>query len=676
MKRLAVSICVVLAGMLVVVGCVTEDTTNPSISIVQPADNDTLAAGNILIKAYATDNKEVVKVEFRIDGTLKGTDEAGVSDTFRYTWDASGETAGSSHGIEAKAFDAADNTATASASIVIAGGGGGTGPTPHSGAITADETWWPSGNPHIIEDDVSVQGNATLTIKPGCVVKFTAGTELYCGYSEPGAIVALGTQDSAITFTSNVASQSAGDWRNIGFYDYTMPNAALGFCKIEYAGSETDNAAVYIRETDLRMDNCTIENSGDYGVWCDQNGYFESFTGNTMTTCARYPMRINAEYARTIGTGNTFTGNTNDGIEVRGGWVVTTGSWAKHDVPYVIVEEDVAVEDPTNSPVLTIAPGTTIKMAAGLEFYAGYGEPGGLIADGTSGQITFTSALPSPSPGDWKGVAFYDKTINGQCKLDNCRIACAGSETDKGAVYVRETGLPMDNCTVENSGDYGVWCDQNGYFETFTGNAITTCAKYPMRIEAEYARTIGTGNTFTGNTNDGIEVRGGYVTTTGTWAKHDVPYVVAVDDVAVEDPANSPVLTIAPGTTVMMKSGLEFYVGYGEPGGMIADGTGGQITFTSAVATPSPGDWRSISFYSHSIDNQCKLNMCKIEYGGSDYGNIYIDEAVPQIRNDSIGNSNAWGIYLSGTQYPDPDSLESLYGNTFYNNASGSVHRP
>ncbi len=662
-----------MAGLLVVLGCTVLDTTDPVVVVVQPADNDTIAAGNILIKVHATDDKGVTKVEFHINGVLKGTDEAGVADTFRYTWDASGETGGSSHTIAAKAFDEAGNNATASATIVIAGGGG-TGPTLHSGSITADETWWPAGNPHIIEDDVSVESNATLTIKPGCIVKFAAGNELYCGYGDPSAIVAVGTQDSVITFTSNVATPSQGDWRNLGFYDYTMPSAGLGYCKIEYAGSEENAGAVFVRGTELDMDNCTVENSGDYGIWCAQNGYFKSFTGNAVTTCTKYPIRINAEYARTIGTGNTLTGNTLNGIEVYGGNVSTTGTWANHGVPYVVVGNDVGVQDATNSPVLTIAPGNTIKMGSGLELYTGYSDPGGLIADGTSGQITFTSAVASPSPGDWEAISFYDHAINNQCKLKNCKIEYTGSEQNKGAVFVRECKLEMDNCTIQNSGDYGIWCEQDGYFDSFTGNTVTACAKYPIRTDAEYARTIGTGNILTGNTLNGIEVYGGNVSTTGTWGNHGVPYVVTANDVGVQDATNSPVLTIAPGNTIKMGSGLEFYAGYSDPGGLIADGTGGQITFTSAVASPSPGDWEEVSFYDHAINGQCKLKNCKIEYAGSDYGNIYIRDAVPEIKNDSIGHSNAWGIYLAGSQYPDPDSLEA--NNTFYDCPSGNVHRP
>jgi len=71
------------------------------------------------------------------------------------------------------------------------------------------------------------------------------------------------------------------------------------------------------------------------------------------------------------------------------------------------------------------------------------------------------------------------------------------------------------------------------------------------------------------------------------------------------------------------------------------------------------------------------LINCTIEYGGgsSSYpGNIYIDDAVPEIVGDSIGHSENWGIYLEGTQYPNPTQL--VNDNFFYDCPSGAVRIP
>lgn len=456
MKKIGISLLV--AGLVILTTCVTEDTTNPQVSIVSPANNDTIAAGNILIKAYATDNKEVVKVEFYIDNSLAGTDQAGVADTFRYTWDASAITPGSAHTIHAKAYDAADNSATSSTiTIVIAGGGGGSGPTHHSGEISQDETWYPSGNPHIIDSDVYPGENVTLTIKPGCVIKFKPGTELFCGYYSAGAIVAEGTADSIILFTSYNNNPQPGDWEAVGVYQYTMSNASFRYCTFEYGGGASDYGTFTVNETGVKMSNCTVKKSADYGIVVKDNGYFREFNNNTITECIRYPLSIEANYARTIGNGNSFTGNTQDGIWITLGQVTTSGTWLNPGVPYVITR-DVVVQSNANNPVLTIAPGTTIKLQPDVEFYCGWTEMGAIKADGTAGRIRFISSVPAPNRGDWRSIGFYQYTIDADAKLINCTIEYGGGD-DCGNIRIDDALPEIRGDSIGHSAAYGIYLE-------------------------------------------------------------------------------------------------------------------------------------------------------------------------------------------------------------------------
>ena len=106
----------------------SADTTAPVVSIVSPGNGDTVKAGDIVIKAVATDGEAVTKVEFYIDGTLAGTDSVGSpGDTFRYTWsDSAIQVAGQSYDLVAKAFDVAQHaTSSATITITIAGDLGG-----------------------------------------------------------------------------------------------------------------------------------------------------------------------------------------------------------------------------------------------------------------------------------------------------------------------------------------------------------------------------------------------------------------------------------------------------------------------------------------------------------------------------------------------------------------------
>lgn len=340
----------------------------------------------------------------------------------------------------------------------------GTGPTEHAGVIDTNETWHPDGNPHIITGDVSVEDNATLTILPGCVVEFDPQTELYAGYNGSGAIIANGLADSIILFTSHAASPSAGDYIGLGLYEYAMNTSSFSYCTIEYAGNSATYGAFHVDGiTHARLSNCTIRNITHYGVRAELGSGFQSFTGNTVTGCGDYPVYVHAEYIRTLGAGNTMTGNTNNAVYVHGGTVATTGTWLNQGVPYVL-GGSIDIGDNNTNPVLTIAAGTTIKFQPDVELYAGYSGAGGIIADGSTGRITFTSNVASPANGDWYNIGFYEYSIDASCKLIDCNILYGGGSTGyPGLVYIDDALPEITGDSIGHSGNYGIFLSGSVY---------------------------------------------------------------------------------------------------------------------------------------------------------------------------------------------------------------------
>lgn len=83
------------------------DTIAPVVSVTAPANNASIT-GTVSVTANATDDVAVSRVEFYIDGTLKGTD---TSSPYAYSLVASTLTPGT-HTISAKAYDPAGNVTT------------------------------------------------------------------------------------------------------------------------------------------------------------------------------------------------------------------------------------------------------------------------------------------------------------------------------------------------------------------------------------------------------------------------------------------------------------------------------------------------------------------------------------------------------------------------------------
>ncbi|UCC92474.1 MAG: right-handed parallel beta-helix repeat-containing protein [Thermoplasmata archaeon] len=83
-----------------------------------------------------------------------------------------------------------------------------------SGDISSSTTWTVSGSPYYIKSNVVVQDGVTLTIDPGVEVKFTGKYYLECGAT--GRILALGTEEDRINFTSDSDTPTTDDWSHLG----------------------------------------------------------------------------------------------------------------------------------------------------------------------------------------------------------------------------------------------------------------------------------------------------------------------------------------------------------------------------------------------------------------------------------------------------------------------------
>jgi hypothetical protein len=98
---------------------VTVDTTDPTVSVTNPADGDTVMSPTLTATASDVGGGGVVGVQFRLDSTI----DIGAEDTaapYEASWDTSALAEGSSHTITAVARDAAgNNTESAPVSVTV-----------------------------------------------------------------------------------------------------------------------------------------------------------------------------------------------------------------------------------------------------------------------------------------------------------------------------------------------------------------------------------------------------------------------------------------------------------------------------------------------------------------------------------------------------------------------------
>ncbi|MDC0712555.1 PHB depolymerase family esterase [Stigmatella sp. ncwal1] len=94
-----------------------SDTTPPTVSLTSPNAGASVT-GTVSVTASASDNTGVTRVDFFIDGALVGQGvPSQPTGTYAYTWNTASASAGS-HSLQARAYDAAGNTASSSSVTV------------------------------------------------------------------------------------------------------------------------------------------------------------------------------------------------------------------------------------------------------------------------------------------------------------------------------------------------------------------------------------------------------------------------------------------------------------------------------------------------------------------------------------------------------------------------------
>ena len=128
-----------------------------------------------------------------------------------------------------------------------------------SGIISGNTTWNQSGSPYIVTGNILVNSGVTLTIEPGTEVRFDQHKALLVN----GELIAIGSEDSKILFTSNQENKTPGFWGNIHFTN--MANSATYIYKYDSSSvspdSGSDSSYVgYVRGSIMKY--CTIEYGG------------------------------------------------------------------------------------------------------------------------------------------------------------------------------------------------------------------------------------------------------------------------------------------------------------------------------------------------------------------------------------------------------------------------------
>ena len=531
---------------------------------------------------------------------------------------------------------------------------------------------------YIIDGQIRVR-NATVTIDPGVVFKFTDGSAFDVAYwgNENATIIANGTSELPIIFTSNNINPVKGSWDGFNFFDGAV-NCVFDYCTFEYGSGDDSYAMVYINESNVAFTNCTFQKSARSAIKLGRDGYFTEFDKNFLLDIESYPIFVNADQVHTIAGSNTyetslgiFISNDQD-FDKQGDF-----TWTNQGVPYY-QEGTIRFGSEGNGSVLRLNEGVIIRFMEDAQWDIAYwgNQYATLIAEGTEeNPIIFTSASLAPAAGDWDAILFYEGAINSL--FNYCEFEYGGDNDHDAMLYMIEAEVGITNCKFSDSETSAILAMKEASFSSFGGNYFGENGSFAISIFPNYAHTIIGENVFTDMgvliaNDDDLNIKGEY-----TWTNQGIPYTIEGGlRIGAEIPGAQ--LTIEAGTTLKFYEGADIQLAYwgNHYGSLIADGTTTEpIIFTSAKPAPTAGDWDGIFFYEGS--SNCILNNCHINYGGGSYvsdGALFLADAGSPLNlsNTLISNSASNGISVdndsngSSVDYTNNVTFENLIGVDYY----------
>ena len=483
-----------------------------------------------------------------------------------------------------------------------------------SGTLSGDETW--SGTVEVT-GSVTVPVGFVLRIEPGTVISFADGT----GLTVNGKLIAEGTADAKITFTSASATPTKGKWSGITFNDSSIDASIIEQAVVEYAtnGVTCNSANPVLRDS-------TFRNNSNYGI--NLNSSTSQVSGSLFTGNGDFGINLSSSNATV--KNNSFAQNGNGIRTYHSSPSIRNNIIRDHSSYGIFVEY-------SGSPAIEF--NTIVNSGTGIFIYNNYG-----------------------------GTA----TLNSNIIVENgIGVRLIGNSTLKyNDVWGNNT-----NYSGLSKGTTDISVDPQ--FTDYLGEDFTLAAGSPCL-------TAGEGNGQIGAYGDGGAPQSYTIalsttpTTAGSLSRNEQWSGTITLTATVTVPQNL-MLQLEPGTTIRFADGTGLIVN----GKLIAAGTAAApITFTSASATPTKGKWSGITFNDSSIDASI-IERAVVEYAttgvtcnsaspvlrdstfrnNSNYG-ITLNSSSSQVSGSLFTGNGDYGIYLSS-------SNATVKNNSFAQNGSG-----
>ncbi len=182
------------------------------------------------------------------------------------------------------------------------------GPTPISGDVMEDTTWYAGASPYLLEGPVTILDKATLTIEPGTTIQSRGN-----GLRVEGRLLARGNETHIIIFEG----EDHKPWEGISFHNVKTTKNLVQFCRIRDA-----KAGITCRSSAPLIRNCELVNNAD-GIRVAGAFSEPEIVNNTVHKNAGIGIAV-LEGAKPTILGNTIRENSMGGVLIESAAPVVT----------------------------------------------------------------------------------------------------------------------------------------------------------------------------------------------------------------------------------------------------------------------------------------------------------------------------------------------------------------
>jgi hypothetical protein len=256
---------------------------------------------------------------------------------------------------------------------------------------------------------------AVVTFAPGLDLRFDNDGYVNVGYYDPGVLVAVGSADRPIRFTSYEA-RGPGAWRGVNLYKHA--SATFAHVVFEHGARYVDRGVLYANsEAELSLREVTFRDNRSGVVLYRDDIRLREFEGVRYVRTPR-PLKIDPEVFGALGGDNDFGGER---VLLDEGIIERDTTWRDPGVD-VEARGPIAVDGAT----LRIDGGFNLVVRDGFGLEVGKQASAGLEVLGGGAPVSITGL--NDKRGTWDSIHLYAGETPQESRIRGLRLRNAGGD--------------------------------------------------------------------------------------------------------------------------------------------------------------------------------------------------------------------------------------------------------